>query len=180
MAFAFSRDRAMPGWRYFSKVNKDGVPFNAVIGMAALAFLITVPALKGAPGTVFPVAFFAVISIAVIGLYIAYAIPIYLRWRMGDKFEPSPAWNIGKKYKWMNPISVIWVTIICIAALLPTSPAGVPWMTGFNWTYVNYAPLVLLVVFVGAWLGWLRAKGHFTGQHRTIDDPNVPLQTSAP
>jgi amino acid transporter len=180
MAFAFSRDRAMPGWRYFSKVNKDGVPFNAVIGMAALAFLITVPALKGAPGTVFPVAFFAVISIAVIGLYIAYAIPIFLRWRMGDKFEPAPAWNIGKKYKWMNPISVIWVTIICIAALLPTSPAGVPWMTGFNWTYVNYAPLVLLVVFVGAWLGWLRAKGHFTGQHRTIDDPDVPLQTSSP
>ena len=41
-----------------------------------------------------PVAFFAVVSIAVIGLYIAYVIPIYLRWREGDKFEPGP-WNNG-------------------------------------------------------------------------------------
>ena len=27
----------------------------------------------------------------------------------------------------MNPISVIWVAIICTAGLLPTSPLGVPW-----------------------------------------------------
>jgi amino acid transporter len=172
MAFAFSRDRAMPGHRLFARVNKDGVPFNAVIGMALLALIVTIPALHGAPGTVFPVAFFAVISIAVIGLYIAYAIPIYLRWRMGDKFEPAAAWNIGNKYKWMNPISFIWVTIICIVGMLPTSPAGVPWMDGFDWTFVNYAPLVLLVVFIGSALGWMRAKSHFTGQHRTIDEPD--------
>ena len=37
-----------------------------------------------------PVAFYAVVSIAVIGLYIAYVIPIYLRWRMGDAFEAGP------------------------------------------------------------------------------------------
>ena len=37
-----------------------------------------------------PVAFFAVVSIAVIGLYIAYVIPIYLRWRQGDEFEAGP------------------------------------------------------------------------------------------
>ena len=55
------------------------------MAMAALALIITIPALKGAPGTVFPVAFFAVVSICVIGLYIAYVIPIFLRWRMGDE-----------------------------------------------------------------------------------------------
>ena len=37
------------------------------------------------------------VSITVIGLYIAYAIPIYLRWRKGDAFEQSPAWNLGSK-----------------------------------------------------------------------------------
>jgi amino acid transporter len=173
MAFAFSRDRAMPGHKYFAKVNKDGVPFNAVMGMAALALLITLPALKGAPGTVFPVAFFAVISICVIGLYICYAIPIFLRWRMGDAFEPSPEWNLGNKYKWMAPISFIWVAIICTVGMLPTSPAGVPWDDTFDWTYVNYAPIVLLAVLLLTTFGWLRAKSHFTGQHRTIDDPDV-------
>ena len=35
-----------------------------------------------------------------IGLYIAYAIPIFLRWRMGDEFVPGP-WTLGNKYKSM-------------------------------------------------------------------------------
>ena len=43
MCFAFSRDRGMPGSRHLSKVNKDGVPFNAVMAMAALALIITHP-----------------------------------------------------------------------------------------------------------------------------------------
>ena len=57
--------------------------------MAVCAVIITVPAYWPASNGV-PVAFFAVVSIAVIGLYIAYVIPIYLRWRMGDTFETGP------------------------------------------------------------------------------------------
>ena len=51
----------------------------------------------------FPFAFFAVVSIAVIGLYIAYAIPIYLRWRMGDEFEQAEAWNLGHQVEVDEP-----------------------------------------------------------------------------
>ena len=67
------------------------------------------------------------VSIAVIGLYIAYVIPIFLRWRMGDAFEAGP-WNLGSKYKWMNPIATVWVGIDH-DHLHSTrrSPAGVPW-----------------------------------------------------
>ena len=54
-----------------------------------LALLITLPALKGDENN-YTYAFFAVVSIAVIGLYIAYVIPIFLRWRKGDEFEPGP------------------------------------------------------------------------------------------
>jgi hypothetical protein len=153
--------------------------------MAALALLITVPALWGAPGTVLPVAFLAVVSICVIGLYICYAIPIFLRWRMGDRFEQAGAWNLGSKWRWMNPISFIWIAIICTAGLLPTSPLGVPWDDTFDWTYVNYAPLVLLVVIGGAALGWLKARHWFTGQVRNIDAPvaedfaSRPTETAA-
>src|SRR3954447_2770741 len=180
MAFAFSRDKGMPGSRHFSKVNKSGVPFNAVIGMATLALIITIPVLHGAPGTVLPVAFFAVISVAVIGLYIAYAIPIYLRWRAGDKFEQATSWNLGRRWRWMNPISVIWVAIICTAGLLPTSPLGVPWDDQWDANYANYAPLVLLVVIGGAALGWLKARHTFTGQVRNIDVPVAEEFASAP
>ncbi|MDX6588017.1 MAG: hypothetical protein QOI31_2490 [Solirubrobacterales bacterium] len=173
MAFAFSRDRGMPGSRQFSKVNRDGVPFNAVMGMAALALIVTIPALWGAPGTVLPVAFFAVISICVIGLFVCFAIPIYLRWRMGDEFEPAESWNIGRHWKWMNPIAVIWIAFICFIGLLPTSPLGVPWDDAWDANYANYAPVVIGLVVLFVALGWRRAKGHFTGQERTIDDPNV-------
>ena len=41
-----------------------------------------------------------------IGLYIAYTIPVFLRWRMGDSFEPGP-WTLGNKYKWINPIAFV-------------------------------------------------------------------------
>ena len=159
MCFAFSRDRGMPGSRHLAKVNKDGVPFNAVMAMAALALIITIPALKGAPGTVLPVAFFAVISICVIGLYICYAIPIFLRWRMGDKFEQAQSWNLGSKWRWMNPIAVVWVAIITTAGLLPTRPLGVPWDDAWDTHSANYAPMVLLVVIAARRARFARAPG---------------------
>jgi amino acid transporter len=180
MCFAFSRDKGMPGSASLSKVNAAGVPFNAVMAMALAALIITIPALKGAPGTVFPVAFYAVVSICVIGLYICYAIPIFLRWRMGDRFEQAEAWNLGNNWRWMAPISVIWIAIICTAGLLPTNNLGVPWLDGFDWTYVNYAPLILVPMTILVALGWRRARGHFTGQVRTIDAKDIPLQSSAP
>jgi amino acid transporter len=171
MCFAFSRDRGMPGSRHFAKVNKSGVPFNAVIGMAIAALIITLPALYGAPGTVFPVAFFAVVSICVIGLFVCFAIPIYLRWKMGDEFQQATAWNLGRKWRWMNPISIVWIAIICTAGLLPTSTLGVPWDDTWDRTYANYAPLVLGVLFIAISIGWLKARSHFTGQERNIDAP---------
>ena len=72
------------------------MPFNSVIFMAICALLITLPALKGnAAGDPFPWAFFAVVSITVIGLYIAFAIPIYLRWRAGDSWDGSDPVDAG-------------------------------------------------------------------------------------
>ena len=35
--YAFSRDRAIPGWAIFRRVNRDRVPFNAVIAVSILS-----------------------------------------------------------------------------------------------------------------------------------------------
>ena len=85
--------------------------------VAVLAALVTLPALvevnigtEEAP-IISPIAFFAVTSIAVPGLYLSFAIPICLRWRHGDKFEVGE-WNNGAKYKWMNPIAVAEIVIV--------------------------------------------------------------------
>ena len=111
-----------PGSRLWSKVNHSKTPVNAVLGAAIIGGLITLPALKSVNGI--PTAFYAVVSVSVIGLYFSFAIPIFLRWRAKDKFETG-AWHLGKHYKWINPIAIVWVTFISIVFMLPTGPGGI-------------------------------------------------------
>ena len=141
MMYAFSRDRAVPGWRLWTRLNHHRVPAFAVIGSCVAALLMTAPALEGDEAGA-PYAFFAVVSICVIGLYIAYVMPVYLRWRMGDAFQPGP-WTLGRKYRWINPAAIIWVAICVIIFCLPFTPAAVPWRDEFDWRYVNYAPITV-------------------------------------
>src|SRR5947209_11823421 len=148
MMFAFSRDGAVPGGRQlFRKVNRMRVPVNAVIAIAVLSWALMLPTLaNGAIG------YLVGTSIAVIGLYIAYGVPVYLRWRAGDAFQPG-AWSLGRHYKWINPIAVLWIVFIVILFLLPTVPTAIPWHSGFNWNVVNYAPLTVggVLVAVDSW-----------------------------
>jgi amino acid transporter len=174
MCYAFSRDGAIPGSKIWSKVNHRRIPVNAVLFMATCGALITVPAYFPNKDGV-TVAFFAVVSIAVIGLYIAYVIPIYLRWRAGDSWEAGP-WNNGKKYKWMNPFATVWVAIITVIFILPTTPAGTPGRDEFTWSAVNYAPLVTggVILIVGIW--WLvSARKTFTGPKHTVSEIDAEI-----
>jgi amino acid transporter len=167
MAYAFSRDRAVPGHRLWTRLNHHRVPAYSVLLMAGLAFLVTIPANWGNEAG-FPWAFFAVVSITVIGLYIAYVIPVYLRWRKGDSWQPGP-WTLGRKYKWVNPIAVIWVAISVVIFSLPFVPAGVPWDDEFDITAVNYAPIAVLVVLGAVGIWWLvSARNTFTGPVKQI------------
>lgn len=159
MMFAFSRDGAVPGrdlWRKVSRTHR--VPTNAVIAIAVLSWALMLPTLaNGAVG------YLVGTSIAVIGLYIAYGMPIYLRWRAGDAFEPG-AWTIGRHYRWINPIAVVWILLVCILFLLPTVPSAIWWRNDFDWNVANYAPLTVgaVLLAVGAW--WLAsARRWFTG-----------------
>ena len=166
MTYAFSRDRAVPGWRIWTKLNHNRVPVGAVLFVAAFALLMTSPALYYYNGVA--VAFFAVVSISVIGLYIAYVIPVYLRWRKGDAFQPGP-WTLGNKYRWMNPVAFVWVAICVVIFSLPFSPAAVPWRDEFDWAAVNYAPIMVGAVLLGVGLWWLvSARRTFKGPVRTV------------
>jgi hypothetical protein len=137
--------------------------------------LLTLPALyqnPALPGV--PIAFYAVVSVCVIGLYLAFLIPIYLRLRMGNRFQPGP-WTLGSKYKLMGWIAVIEIVVISIYFILPITPTGVPFSDGFTWLSVNYAPIAIIgaLLLVGLW--WVvSARRWFTGPVRTIDEP-VPV-----
>ena len=172
MTFAFSRDGAIPGHNLWRRLGANRTPTWSVLFVVVFAFVITIPAyFPNSAGT--PVAFLAVTSISVIGLYIAYTIPVYLRWRAGDAFVAGP-WTLGKKYKWMNMIAVVWVAICVIIFSLPFTPTAVFFKSGFTWNSVNYAPLVVIAVMVGVtiwYFGW--AHKTFKGPVRTIDEPDA-------
>jgi amino acid transporter len=177
MCYAFSRDRAVPGHKLWTKLNHHRVPAFSVLFMAACALIVTLPALIGDENN-YTYAFYAVVSITVIGLYIAYVIPTYLRWRMGDAFEPGP-WTLGKKYKWVNPAAVLWVIFCVIVFSLPQGAAGAPWADEFDWKYVNYAPFTVLIVIAAVGLWWvLSARKTFEGPIREIatDDTGRVLE----
>ena len=171
MLYAFSRDGAVPGGRYWSRLSSKRVPVHGVVLSAVIAILLTLPALVkvdigGAP---VPVAFFAVISIGVIGLYVAFAIPIYLRWKAGSSFVPG-GWTLGARYRWMCLLAVAEIVVTSVVALLPTSAGGVPFTHGFAWKFVNYTPIVVLGALLLLWIAWhLSVKNWFTGPKTTIE-----------
>ena len=167
MLFAFSRDGAVPGSSHWRKVDAKRTPFNAVMLSSVVAVIITLPALWKSPAGV-PTAFYAVVSICVIGLYLAFMIPIYLRWKMGDSFQPGP-WTLGNKYKWMNLIAVAEIAVISVYFIMPTLPAGIPWHDDFTWTAVNYAPILTIGALIFLWIWWhLSVKKWFTGPKHTV------------
>jgi len=189
MLFAFSRDGAVPGAKHWARVNKSKTPVLAVIAVTVVGFILTLPALwqvnigtEDAP--IYTVtAFFAIVSIGVIGLYLAFAIPIYYRWKAGANFKQG-SWNLGNKWKWMAPIAVIEIIVTSIYFILPLYPAGAPgFMRGilgapsteevpFDWKFINYAPIVLGVLLIALWIGWhVSAKKWFTGPKITVDLP---------
>ncbi len=104
MVFAFSRDGAVPGHNLWRRLNRNRTPTWSVLFVVVLALLITIPAIFGNKAGL-PVAFFAVTSITTIGLYIAYILPVFLRWRMGNRFEPG-VWNLGGHFRWINAIAI--------------------------------------------------------------------------
>jgi amino acid transporter len=169
MTYAFARDRGMPGWRTLSKVDRNGTPIPAIIFGTIAGGILTLPALKTFNGV--PVAFYAVVSVAVIGLYLAFLIPIILRLRMGDRFVAGP-WTLGRKYKVVGWIAAIEIIVISIYFIMPLAPAGVPFSKDFDWKAFNYAPVAIGITLIGVALWWvLDARKHFTGLRRTVDEP---------
>jgi hypothetical protein len=169
MMFAFSRDRAVPGWRVWRKLSRgERVPVNCVIAICILSFALMIPTLSNAF-----VGYAVGTQIAVIGLYIAFVLPIILRLRAGESFERG-AWHLGKHYKWIDWLAIIWIAFISIAFMLPFASVGVPGNDGFTWDFVNYTPILVfgaLLLFGGWYL--LSARKWFKGPVRQGDEEEL-------
>jgi len=151
MIYAFSRDGALPGSKFWHQVNpKTRTPTNAIWLAAGGALILGLPYLWN------NTAYVAVTSIATIGLYVAYVMPTFLRLRLGSRFKAGP-WQLGR---WSRPIGIIacvWVAFIFVLFMLPT-------VSPITHTNFNYAVVAVVVVvgFAGIW--WLvSAHKWFTG-----------------
>jgi len=168
MMFAFSRDGAIPGHRLWRRVAHNRVPVYSVCAIVVLSLALMIPTyVNNATG------YLVGTSIAVIGLYIAFVLPIILRLRAGESFERGP-WHLGKHYKWIDTLAILWIALICVLFLMPITPTGIPWKTGFNWNVVNYAPLTVggaLLLFGGWYL--LSARKWFKGPVRQGTDEEL-------
>ncbi len=151
MIYAFSRDGALPGSAFWHRVNKrTRTPTNAIWLAAGFAFVLGLPYLWNYA------AYAAVTSIAVIGLYIAYVMPTFLRLRLGDNFQRGP-WHLGRWSKPIGIIAVTWVVIITILFMLPQ-------LSPITWSTFNYTVVAVVVVLGFAGIYWLvSARKWFTG-----------------
>jgi amino acid permease (GABA permease) len=151
MIYAFSRDGALPFSNFWHHINpKTRTPTNAIWLGAGGALILGLPYLWN------NTAYLAVTSIAVIGLYVAYVLPTFLRLRLGASFQRGP-WHLGR---WSRPIgitAVVWVAFISILFMLPTA-------SPITWKNFNYTVFAVVVVlgFAGFW--WLlSARRWFKG-----------------
>lgn len=157
MAYAFSRDGAMPFSSVWHKVNNQEVPINAVWLSALISFCMALTSLGSS------VAFQAMVSIATIGLYIAYALPIFFRVTLARKsFIPGP-FNLGRYGILVGWIAVLWVATISVLFSLPVSYPIT------NET-LNYTPVAVGCLFILVITSWIFGARHwFRGPITNID-----------
>lgn len=145
--WAFSRDGAIPGSKWWKKVNtKLDVPLNAM--MLSLAIQIILGVIYFGSTT----AFNAFSGVGVISLTASYAAPIVVSMLEGRRQVRSGKFYLGK-FGWVaNFIAIGWsllaLPLFCMPAYLPVTAAT-----------VNYAPVVFVafVALAGFWyLVWGR------------------------
>ncbi|XP_057961494.1 amino-acid permease BAT1 homolog [Malania oleifera] len=151
MVYAFSRDGAMPFSIFWHRVNNQEVPINAVWLSAFISFCMALTSLGSL------VAFQAMVSTSTIGLYIAYALPIFFRVTSAHKsFIPGP-FNLGRYGVLVGWIAVLWVATISVIFSLPVAYP-------ITEETLNYAPVAvggLLILTVSSWI--LSARHWFKG-----------------
>ncbi|WIA39719.1 hypothetical protein OEZ86_005781 [Tetradesmus obliquus] len=157
--YAFSRDGAVPLSRWWSKVNpRFEAPVNAVWCVVLLCFILGLPMLHSY------VAFAAITSIGVVGLYSSYLICISLRLLASEEDFPRGPFHLGRWSKLVAGIALTWA---CIAIIMFILPQVYP-VTAASLNYAPVAVGLVLVVSLGWWFA--DARKWFTGPRKTVEE----------
>ncbi|KAI4242014.1 MAG: hypothetical protein L6R40_004241 [Gallowayella cf. fulva] len=152
MMFAFARDGGIPHRLHIIDTRFKS-PIRTVIFGAACSFLLALPVLGSG------VAFSGTTSIATIGLYISYVIPIAMTIAYPRNFKRGP-FKLGAASKPVAYIACLWVAFITVAFCLPT----VNPVVSQNFNYTAVALGIVGIFAFGSWFLW--AHKWFTGRCR--------------
>lgn len=151
MMFAFARDGGIHP--FFHKVDhRFRSPVRAVWLAATLSFILSLPSLGSS------VAFAAATSIATIGLYISYGLPILIGVVCHESFTAMKGpFNLGRFSRPIAMAAVLWICFITVVFCLPTANP----VTSETLNYTVVAVGILTIGAVGSWMVW--ARRWFTG-----------------
>ncbi|KAJ4252429.1 hypothetical protein NW762_011030 [Fusarium torreyae] len=166
--WAFARDEATPFDKHLSKVDHNlKVPTNAIITVCIFQALLGLIYLGS------PAAFNAVLSMAIVGMYLSYILPIAYMALYGRKDTPADKhghFNLGKYVgPIFNWISMLWIILIIIFS---TFPIELP-VTAQN---MNYAAVVMF-----AWILFGALYYATTGKNKfKVPEPSMPISFGIP
>jgi len=158
VVFAFARDNALPGSRWWKQINRHTqTPVNAVWLVMVVAGLCGLLSFSATALT-------SLFGAAVIGLYTSYAAPIFLRITSGrNKLEKGP-FSLGRWAVPIGAIAVAWVAFIVVLLFFPPGQAATAGS-------MNYAVVIIMGVFIFASASWIiSAHKWFIGPIPNITD----------
>lgn len=132
--YTLARDKGMPLWQSWSRINAHRTPARAIWLSVALAFV----------ALIYSGAYSVVTSISVVGFYISYIIPVYLGWRGKRRWLAKRGpWHLGAWSNTINVLAILWTAFICVIMMMPPNTR-----TGYTITGVILV-LYLLHIFSG-------------------------------
>ena len=166
MMFGFSRDGGLP--HFFAHVDhRFRSPIRTIWLAALLSFLLAIPSLGST------VAFSAATSIATIGLYVSYGLPILIGLIYPGNFKKGP-FNLGFASRPIALVAVCYVSFLTIVFCLPEQ-------NPINSQTLNYTPVAIGIVALWAFGSWfLWARKWFTGPIRQIEAERMGVPIAEP
>ncbi|MCH1624010.1 amino acid permease [Ferdinandcohnia quinoae] len=169
MMYAFSRDNGMPFSKQWAEISrKYRTPAKAIWLAVILSFILAL--IDYITKIIFPDSGYSTLAfltaISVVGLYIAYGIPIYLKLEAESKgiFKKKHLgpWNLGKWSKPINVLSLIWILFISILMIIPPNQ---------NAAYALAGMFIILIIMD---LGYY--KKHFKGPQAALSKSIEEIQ----